>query len=261
MKNKEQYNVIRGEGDLTACIRRNIMITSLATNIRNFILRQMSSSRNSTRRWNRALHVVQCEKAVPSWGDIWRKRILGLLCLTKQCISVTSKYIMIELAYAIYPRKVKPSDITYVSIFNVLPLGLVGLEGDWRELRGIEGEIPFNPLLTKQALKGYYELWLNINLLITRLIGCPHHLILSHRMCWLCASTCLVCLHVERAGCMDGCKTSHFEGICLHPTIQPKHAYRSAQARASLTWHAQLSNQPEQEQCAPGPMLGNLNLT
>lgn len=235
MKNKEQYNVIRGEGDLTACIRRNIMITSLATNIRNFILRQMSSSRNSTRRWNRALHVVQCEKAVPSWGDIWRKRILGLLCLTKQCISVTSKYIMIELAYAIYPRKVKPSDITYVSIFNVLPLGLVGLEGDWRELRGIEGEIPFNPLLTKQALKGYYELWLTINLLITRLIGCPHHLILSHRMCWLCASTCLVaCTWKARAAWTDAKRAILRAFACIRPYSQNTHTGAPRLARAWL---------------------------
>jgi len=106
MNNKEQFRVIRGKGDLTACITRNTSMTSLATNNRNFILRHMSSSRHSTRRWNRALHVVQCEKAVPSW-DMSRQHHLVLPCLIKQLTTVTSNYLAGWLSIGSLQRKIK----------------------------------------------------------------------------------------------------------------------------------------------------------
>lgn len=52
---------------LTSCTARNTRRTSLATKIRNFILRQELSSQVSTLRWNWALHVVQWENANPSF--------------------------------------------------------------------------------------------------------------------------------------------------------------------------------------------------
>lgn len=79
-----------GKGDLTVWMARNTSSISLATNSRNFILRPPSPSRNCTRRWNCALHVVQCEKAVPSWGYTSRKQKISATLLTKKWMADNS---------------------------------------------------------------------------------------------------------------------------------------------------------------------------
>lgn len=63
--------------NVTVCTAKNTRKTSLATNILNFILRHEFSSNSSTRRWYWALHVVQCEKAKPSYKKE-RERVLQL---------------------------------------------------------------------------------------------------------------------------------------------------------------------------------------